>query len=81
MARADLNLPSVSSAATSVNGSQTFSFAHPVDFDLDYDADEIFPEHELIVRGETRQLCLKSVVDPTKRHLRDWCHVKFSGTV
>ena len=81
LARADLNLPSVSSAEMSVDGNQTFSFSRPVDFELKYDPDEVYPERELLVRGEVTQICLKSVVDPTKKYLRDWCHTKFSGTV
>ena len=81
LARAELNLPDISSVETSVDGNQTFSFSHPVDFELKYDHDEIFPEAELFARGETSQVYLKSVIDPTKRYHRDWCHMKFSGTV
>ena len=81
LVRAELNLPDISSVETSVDGNQTFSFSHPVDFDLKYDPDETFPETELIARGETDQVCLKSVVDPTRRYQRDWCHTKLFGTV
>ena len=81
LARADLNLPSISSADLSVDGSQTFSFTQPTDFELKYDEDEIFPEAVLKERGETESVLLKSVTDPTMRFVRDWCHVKFLGSV
>ena len=81
LARAELNLPSISAAEYSVDGNQTFSFSQPLDFELKYERDELYPEDELFVRGEVSQVYLKSVVDPTKRYPRDWCHTKFSGTV
>ena len=81
MALADLNLPSVSSAEISVDGNQTFSFSIPLEFELKFEPDEVYPEAELLVRGEVEQVCFKSVVDPTMRYPRDWCHIKFHGTV
>ena len=81
MARADLNLPSISSVEFSVDGNQTFSFSIPLEFELKYEEDEVYPEIELLVRGEVDQVCFKSVVDPKMRQARDWCHTKFRGTV
>ena len=79
--RQELNLCSVSSGDLSTTGTQTFSFSAPAEFELVYDPEDLLPEDELLLRGDTTTVCFKSVHDPTFRRDHDWCHVSFFGTV
>ena len=79
-ARLQLNLPAVSAANVSLDGSNTFSFEQSLDFELCYDGEE-YSESKMCLRGETEQLCLNSVPDPTMRCGYDWCHVLIPGRV
>ena len=68
LAIAGLNLPSISLVSeTSVDGNQTFSFSQPVEFELVYAKDEIFPPAELKDRGECDLVHFKSVIE-TKQY-------------
>ena len=79
MVKAELHLPSVSRGSISLDGSCTFNFEQPLDFELCYEHD--YPEDELCARGETKQLCFVSVADPTMRYHRDWCHILLPSKV
>ena len=82
LAVAGLNLPTISSVSDiSVDGNQTFSFSEPIEFDLVHAKDEEMEPAELKTRGECELIHFKSVIDPSMRQPRDWCHTRFAGRV